>query len=353
MNAGIYTIDGPVYIGSNSILAGDSDAVIKVSSGSSQWFTGRTGIVCTQEPVDNVTISGFQIDGNCNHLSNKLADSRPDTDYDCERAIIIRGDSNRPCNNVIVQNMKVYNCFSDGIHIEHAINAQCANNFISNCQHSGIFLICVEKGLVEGNDVAGIVSDCLRYDNCVDNVFRKNTFYSYTGPDSNGAYQKGENGVQIADEGYSHGGGTDFAMKTKNIEGYENTFANTGLRAVWVDSTGKGVENVYLHDNKFLTGEELETNGISVQGISFTNPPTKETSEEIFSSIFDILSLNITAAGSATSEHEQTQKEVISVHEAAVKSMEGKPLIPPINLVFSVIVGIFAIGIFKVLKVIL
>jgi hypothetical protein len=81
--------------------------------------------------------------------------------------------------------------------------------------------------------------------------------------------------------------------------------------------------------------------------------PTKEMSENIFGSIFDILSLNIPDAGSATSEHEQTQKQVISVHEAAVKSMEGKPLIPPINLVFSGIVGIFVIGIFKVLKVIL
>jgi hypothetical protein len=66
-----------------------------------------------------------------------------------------------------------------------------------------------------------------------------------------------------------------------------------------------------------------------------------------------MLSMNITDAGSSTSEHEQIKENVLNVHEAAAKSMEGKPLIPPINLVFSGIIGIFAIGIFKVLKVIL
>jgi hypothetical protein len=139
------------------------------------------------------------------------------------------------------------------------------------------------------NDVAGITSDCIRLDNCVNNTVRENVLYSYTGDNLQGQGTKGENALQIADEGYSHGGGSPKPTHTENIEVFGNTFANTGLRAVWLDSTGKGVKNVFIHDNKFLKGSEFKTNGISVKGISFTNPPTKEMSHTVFDSIFNIL----------------------------------------------------------------
>ena len=60
-------------------------------------------------------------------------------------------------------------------------------------------------------------------------------------------------------------------------------------KVIWLDSTGKGVDNVYIHDNKFLKGEELETAIPVKNDISFNNPPTKEMSHNIFGSIFDIL----------------------------------------------------------------
>jgi hypothetical protein len=84
----------------------------------------------------------------------------------------------------------------------------------------------------------------------------------------------------------SHGGGSAKPTSTANIEGYGNVFSNNGLRTIWLDSTGKGVKNVYLHDN---TGTSISTNGVSVGNISFTNPPTVQQSEQIFGSIFDIL----------------------------------------------------------------
>ena len=87
--------------------------------------------------------------------------------------------------------------------------------------------------------------------------------------------------------------------------------------------------------------------------VSYVNPPTKEMSEKIFGSIFDILSLNITDAGSFTSEHEHTKENISIVHENAVKNIDINHLINPIIFLFSGIVGVFAIAIFLLLKVII
>jgi hypothetical protein len=175
-----------------------------------------------------------------------------------------------------------------------------------------------------------------------------NTLYSYTG-DSNGAYKNGQNFVQISDQGFSHGGGSDKPTTTTNVEGYGNVFASGGLRDIWIDSAGKGVQNVYIHDNE---GASISTDGVPVTEISFTNPPTVEMSEKIFDSIFDILSMNVTDS-KALQYHEQTKENISIVHENATKNIDINHLISPIMVLFSGIVGVFVIGIFFILKVII
>jgi len=65
--------------------------------------------------------------------------------------------------------------------------------------------------------------------------------------------------------------------------------------------------NVYVHGNKFIGEAELETMGISVEvmsgNVSYTNPPTKEMSEKIFSSLFDILHLSFVDSGNSFSNN--------------------------------------------------
>ena len=56
-----------------------------------------------------------------------------------------------------------------------------------------------------------------------------------------------------------------------------------GLRAISLN----GGENVYIHDNKFVDASSIETDGFS-----FENSPSLETSERIFSNIFDILKMD-------------------------------------------------------------
>ena len=315
LNAGDYDVDNTIIIGSNRVLTGSKEARIRVYSGSSQWFKGLKGVISCEEVVHDVEISNIQIDGNIGNLPSSYANSRSDTRHDCQKLIILHGYSNQFASNIKIHDLKLYNSFSDGCYILFGENIQFYNNIVSNCQHEGFYFSCVKNGLAYGNKIAGITSDAGRLDNCVNCKVFSNLFFSYTG-DSYGAWEGGQSGLQIADSGASMGyDGSKKPLSTTNIEVYNNTFSSPGLRAVWLDSTGKGVTNVYIHDNKFIGVSEIETDGtpvdvissnnVSVEGISFENvsvenPPTLEMSEKVFSSIFDIL--DTTFVESAKSE---------------------------------------------------
>lgn len=309
----VFVIDGPIKIvSSNIILTGDPNVIVKVYSGpgNKQWYTGTNSII-TSLYNDNIDIHGFQIDGSCDELKFEYHHSRADTAHDCERAIYIAGQTGKFCNNIKVYNMQIHDCFSDGIHIRFATAVQCSGNSISNCQHEGIFWTSVVNGLAENNQIAGITSDCFRTDNGVNNIIQNNNFFSYTGNSNNGAPKGWNNGIQVADAGSSKGyNASNKPTKTTNIEVRGNTFANTGTKAVWLDSTGKGYDNVYIHDNEFVNIKAVTNPGKSVKldmevsdiptytDITNEVQPSTEMSERIFSSIFDVFSLDvITKAG--------------------------------------------------------
>jgi len=299
LNAGTYTIDNTIVIWSNTILTGSPDAVILVSPSSSQWFTGSTGIISCKEPVKNVEISGFQINGNLGALPASYANT-PGHNKDAERCIILHGNSGDYADNIKIHDMKLYDSFSDGAYIYYAKNVQFYNNFVSNTQHEGVFFSVVIGGEIHNNQIAGITSDCARLDNCIDCRVYDNIFFSYDGDNTNGAYKHGENGLQVGNAGSSHGyDASNKPTVTTNIEIFNNTFANNGLQAIMLGS-GSG-NNVFVHDNKFIGKAELETMGIPVVvmsgNVSYTNPPTKEMSEKIFGSIFDILNQTFTDSG--------------------------------------------------------
>lgn len=293
LTSGIYLVDGPVIIKSNVMLTGDSDAIIRVAPypHSSKWFTGQTGIICNpEEVIHNVVIWGFQIDGNIKNLPASYANSRSDTRHDCEKLILIGGWSSNFGSNIKIHDMKLYNAFSDGIYIRFSKGVACYNNFISNCQHEGIFFSCVVNGSIYGNKIAGITSDCARLDNCQNCKIHDNIFFAYKG-DSYGAYKGGHNGLQIGNAGVSHGyDARNKPFKTKNIEVFNNVFSDPGLRAIWYH----GGENVYIHDNEFKDAAVLETMGVPIGDISFENQPTIEMTEKVFDSIFDIFSMDFT-----------------------------------------------------------
>jgi hypothetical protein len=286
LNAGTYMVDNTVVIWSNTVLTGSPDAVILVSPSSSQWFTGSTGIISCQESVKNVEISGFQINGNLGALPASFANTAGH-DKDAERCIILHGNSGDYAENIRISNMKLYDSFSDGMYIYYAKNVKVYNNFISNCQHEGVFWSVVIGGELFNNKVAGITSDCARLDNNIGCRVFDNIFFSYDGTNLNSAYPHGENGLQVGNAGSSHGyDASNKPTVTTNIEIFNNTFANNGLKAILLGSGSDN--NVFVHSNKFIGVAELEQLGVSVKGIS----PTVQQSEKVFSNIFDILKMD-------------------------------------------------------------
>ena len=280
LNPGVYYVDNTIVIRSNVHLTGDPEAIIRVSPRSSQWFTGRIGVISCKESLKNVEIAGFQIDGNIGNLPRSYANSQPGREHDCEKLINIGGYSGDFANNIKIHDMKLYNAFSDGIYIIYAQNVEIYNNFISNCQHEGIYFSVVRGGgYIHHNKIAGITSDCARLDNCKQCLIEYNLFFSYGG-ESYGAYKHGENGLQIGDAGSSKGyNAVKKGYPTEDIEVRFNTFADPGLRAIWLHS---GTKNVYIHDNKFVDAEVLETMGVPLGDISPDNPPTVEDSLTVF-----------------------------------------------------------------------
>lgn len=290
LTEGVYQVDNTIIMKSNVRLLGDSNAIIRVWGGSSQWFKGKTGVISCKEAIHDVEIAGFQIDGNIKELPKSYADSRPGTDHDCEKLIILWGNSNDYAYNIKIHDMKLYNAFSDGIYIIYARNVEVYNNFISNCQHEGIYFSVVRgNGYIHHNKIAGITSDCARLDNCKQCLIEYNIFFSYGG-ESYGAYKHGENGLQIGDAKSSHGyNAVKKGVPTEDIEVRFNTFSDPGLRAIWLH----GGKNVYIHDNEFVDASKLETMGIPIGDISFDNQPTVEMSESVFSSILDLFKVDV------------------------------------------------------------
>jgi hypothetical protein len=291
LTEGVYQVDNTIIMKSNVRLLGDSNAIIRVWGGSSQWFTGRIGVISCKESLKNVEIAGFQIDGNIGNLPSKFANSQPGREHDCEKLINIGGYSGDFANNIKIHDMKLYNAFSDGIYIIYAQNVEIYNNFISNCQHEGIYFSVVRGGgHIHNNRIAGITSDCARLDNCKNCLIEYNLFFSYSG-NSYGAYKHGENGLQIGDAGSSKGyNAAKKGYPTEDIEVRFNTFSDPGLRAIWLH----GGKNVYIHDNEFVDAAILETMGIPIGDISIDNQPTVEMTEKVFDSIFDIFSMDFT-----------------------------------------------------------
>jgi hypothetical protein len=295
LQSGVYTLEGPIYIHSGNVLTGEPDTILRVSSSSSQWFTGMTGIISCAESVKNVEISGFSIDGNCENLPFEYHHSRSDTAHDCERCILLGGFSNDHAENIKIHDLKLYDSFSDGVFIHFADNVQCYNLEISNCEHEGVYYSSVWNSLIYDNKIAGITSDCLRIDNGVSCKVYNNTLFSYSGNHSGDVYQHGENGLQLGDSGVSKGydGRSSSKPTTTNIEVYGNVFANNGLKAILLDSIALSESaNVYIHSNKFLNATELKTSGVSfdINNISEKNQPTLKQSENIFNILSQVFS---------------------------------------------------------------
>ena len=150
-----YWIDDTIYISADTTLEGDSDAVIKLIDNAGWWtqfkpLIGQTGLTFTfglEDPsttTGNITIRGFEIDGNRQHQSEPSGNSY----YN-----IIRLQN---CYNITINDMYLHDNLADAIQTGYDlygfdINARFYNNRVHNNGHDGIYLGNVENFRVYDN----------------------------------------------------------------------------------------------------------------------------------------------------------------------------------------------------------
>lgn len=281
MLAGTYSISGQILIGNSTILTGNTTSPtavkLRVPNSGAGAFPDGTGIIehLGSGVATGVEISYMEIDGNCVNQSTTLGlahGSPSSSGSGVERCIEFSGGSGSyaKASNINIHHMYFHDAFGEAIHIFYAQNVRFHHNTCSNMQHDAVFCIeCTGNGNeINNNIIEGITDGCIRMDNCTDFKIHDNTLRPYHGPNVNGAYDNGANGMQIANEGNK-------TTKTNNLEIYNNTFTDIDLTGIWFNdvlgTAGTTPQTVHLYNNTFTncgyTGSGVNYgSGITING---------------------------------------------------------------------------------------
>ena len=125
-----YVIDDTLLIGSNTILEGDTNAVIKLVDHAGWDKMAPLIQQMSSSGNNNIVIRGFEV--NANHDGNSELSKGKGYDN------IIYFTR---CNNVKVYNMNMHDGHGDGLRIKYGENIQFYNNRVSKLGHDGLFAI--------------------------------------------------------------------------------------------------------------------------------------------------------------------------------------------------------------------
>jgi hypothetical protein len=224
-----YTINSTIYVESNTILEGDSDAIVKLVDHAG-WANNPMIPMIGQRPslykLHNVTIRGFEIDGN--HDNNT---ETPDG----------RGYYNmiffKHINNMTVHDMYMHDGHGDGLRVYYGENVDLYNNSISLIGHDGFYAINSQNVEAWNNKITCRINSGLRTLDSNDVRFYDNMLDSY--PDAGP-------GIQVQRSG----------GKMKDIEIYDNLITNTWGPGIWVIGTAgeydQNLSNCHIHHNTFI-----------------------------------------------------------------------------------------------------
>lgn len=270
---GTYNITGQVLIGNSTTLTGNSASPtavkLRVVNSVAGNFPDGTAIIehLGAGVATGVEISYFEIDGNCVNQSTTLgiAHGTPSSaGSGVERCIEFSGGSGSyaKATDINIHHMYFHDAFGEAIHIFYANNIRFHHNSCYNMQHDAIFLIeCTGSGNeINNNIIEGITDGCIRMDNCTDFKIHDNALSPYHGPNNNGAYEYGANGMQIANE-------SNKTTKTNNIEIYNNTFTDIDLTGIWFNdvlgTAGTTPQTVHVYNNTFTNCGYTSNSGVN------------------------------------------------------------------------------------------
>jgi len=258
-----YVINDTLLIGSNTILEGDSNAVIKLANNAG-WSTTKPLIQqMSSSGNSNIVVRGFEVNGNYNGNS---------------KVSLGKGYYNimyfTNCNSIKVYNMYMHDGLGDGLRASSCKNIQFYNNKIYKLGHDGLFAIRSQYVQAWSNTITCRTNSGLRIWNTNnvklhDNVITSSYDWSAGGPGIQ--IEKGGTGTGTMDNisiynnviHNTYGPGMwifnyDTASSTKdlgkNIKIYHNIFYSTGTNPsiTWVGGIiASGFHNTYIENNVF------------------------------------------------------------------------------------------------------
>jgi hypothetical protein len=228
-----YVIDDTLLIGSNTILEGDSTAVIKLANNAG-WATMKPLIQqMSSSGNSNIVVRGFEVNGN--------RDGNPKVSLGGGYYNVMYFTN---CNNVKVYNMYLHDGLGDGLRTNSCKNIQFYNNRVYKLGHDGLFAIRSQNIEAWNNKIVCRTNSALRawnsnhvklHDNVIDSLYYRPT---------------GGPGIQIEKGGT--GAGT-----MDDIDVYNNVLHDTYGPGIWLfnydtaSATKDLGKNVHIHHNTF------------------------------------------------------------------------------------------------------
>jgi hypothetical protein len=224
-----YVIDDSLLIGSNIILEGDSNAVLKLANNAG-WVTMKPMIQqMSSSGNSNIVIRGFEVNGN--------HDGNPKVSKGKGYYNVIYFTN---CNNVKVYNMYMHDGLGDGLRIKYGNNIQFYNNRIYKLGHDGLFAIQCQNVEAWKNIITCRTNSGLRIWNSNHVKFHDNVIDSFYHWSAGGSAIQIEKSAGVMDD----------------IEIYDNTISNTYGPGIWIfnydtSATKDKGKNVHIYHNVF------------------------------------------------------------------------------------------------------
>jgi hypothetical protein len=226
-----YVISDSILIGSNTVLQGDSTAVIKLKD-KAGWQSGKPLITQVDiTGIHGVTIKEFEINGNHDHNQDK---KKGDGYYNMISFLHAK--------NIQIHDMYLHDGHGDGLKIERSSNIKFYNNKVYKLGHDGLFAIDCTNVEAWNNRITCRTNGGLRAMNSNHVRFHDNVIDSFS------HWSAGGPGILIEKS----------TGIVNDVKVYNNTIHNTYGPGIWLIGYGesysrKEAQNVHIHHNIFYS----------------------------------------------------------------------------------------------------
>ncbi|WP_370575718.1 right-handed parallel beta-helix repeat-containing protein, partial [Methanomethylovorans sp.] len=233
-----YWIDSTLNIGANTILTGDSTAEIKLVANAG-WSTD-VPLIANIGTDDDITITGFTIDGNSENQGVSLGDGY---------YTLIYFDG---AENIEVSHMRLEWGCGDGLKVRNGKNIKFVYNDVYKMGHDALYALTCNNIEHAYNTIFTRTNSGCRYsDGCTDSTIHDNLIYSSISGDSTGP------AIQIATSSTSN-------CVFDDIEIYNNRIHTMNGAGIWMSANYQDnvihARDVYIHHNIFTKVGQYSSN---------------------------------------------------------------------------------------------